>query len=326
MTVATVMGGYSGECGVSLQSGEYLYSQIDKTKYNVYKVHILKEGWNAVVDEKKYPIDKADFSFDLEGKKIVFDVIVNIIHGTPGEDGLLQAYWQLLGIPYTGCSFYNSALTFNKRDTLSVLKKYGIPMAKSIYLNKGEKIDSDKILKKLGLPCFVKPNQSGSSLGVSKVKTEEELLPAIEVAFKEDTGILIESFLNGKEVQAGVMKYRGETVVVGATEVISQNEFFDYEAKYLGKSEEITPARLDETADRNIKEVSRNIYDSLGMTGFTRIDFILIDETPYFLEINTNPGCSPASIFPQQVKYAGYDFSQILDNEIELALYRKHNK
>ena len=325
MTAAIVMGGYSGEWGVSLQSGEFLYSQIDKAKYDVYKVHILKEGWNVVVGEKKYPIDKGDFSFSLEGKKIVFDVIVNIIHGTPGEDGLLQAYWQLLGIPYTGCSFYNSALTFNKRDALSVLKKYGIPMAKSVYLNKGEKIDADKILKELGLPCFVKPNQSGSSLGVSKVKTEKELLPAIEVAFKEDAGILIESFLNGKEVQAGVMKYRGETVVVGATEIISQNEFFDYEAKYLGKSEEITPARLDETSNRNIKEVSRNIYDSLGMTGFARIDFIFIDKTPYFLEINTNPGCSPASIFPQQVKQAGYNFSQILDNEIELALHRKQN-
>ncbi|MDR3272575.1 MAG: D-alanine--D-alanine ligase [Flavobacteriaceae bacterium] len=322
MTAAIVMGGYSGEYEVSLKSGEYLYSQIDKSNYEVYKVHILKDGWNVIAGEKKYPIDREDFSFTLDGRKITFDVVVNIIHGTPGENGLLQAYWQLFGIPYTGCSFYNSALTFNKKDTLQIMGRYGISIADSVSLSQNEKIDEAAIIQKLGLPCFVKPNQSGSSLGVSKVKTKEELKPAIEKAFLEDDFVLVESFLQGREFSVGVMKYEGETLAVGITEIISENEFFDYEAKYLGKSTEVTPAQIDENEERELKETAKSIYNLLNMTGFARIDFILVGKTAYFLEINTNPGCSPASIFPQQAKYAGFDFSKILDNEIELALHR----
>ncbi|MDR1877699.1 MAG: D-alanine--D-alanine ligase [Flavobacteriaceae bacterium] len=325
LTVGIVMGGYSDESVVSLKSGDFFYSQIDKSKYKAYKVQILKDGWNVVAGEQKYPIDRGDFSFTAEGNKITFDVLLNTIHGTPGEDGLMQAYWQLLNIPYSGCSFYSSALTFNKKDTLSVLKKFGVAMAKSVYINKGEKIDVDSVISQVGLPCFVKPNQSGSSLGVSKVKSEEDLLPATELAFKEDNAVLIESFLEGREVQVGVMKYKGEVIVVSTTEIISQNEFFDYEAKYLGASEEITPANISEIQDKNIKKAAANIYKSLDMTGFSRLDFIIVGETPYFLEINTNPGCSPASIFPQQVKQAGYNFPDLLDNEISLAIQRFNN-
>ena len=326
MTVGIVMGGYSEESNVSLKSGDYFYSQINKSKYTVFKITILKDGWNVIINDQSYPINKGDFSFQLNEKKIHFDVLLNTIHGNPGENGLMQAYWELLNIPYSGCSFYNSALTFNKRDTLSVLKKFNVSVANSVYLNKGDHIDVDSIIKEVGLPCFVKPNQSGSSLGVSKVKKKEDFLTALDFAFKEDKAVLIESYLEGREVQVGVFKNQGEVVVVNTTEIISKNEFFDYEAKYLGASEEITPAPISEEEDKRIREAAAHIYRSLDMTGFSRLDFIIVNGTPYFLEINTTPGCSPASIFPQQVKQAGLDFSELLDNEISIALQRFENK
>lgn len=326
MTVGIVMGGYSEESNVSLKSGDYFYSQINKSKYTVFKITILKDGWNVIINDQSYPINKGDFSFHLNEKKIHFDVLLNTIHGNPGENGLMQAYWELLNIPYSGCSFYNSALTFNKRDTLSVLKKFNVSVANSVYLNKGDHIDVDSIIKEVGLPCFVKPNQSGSSLGVSKVKKKEDFLTALDFAFKEDKAVLIESYLEGREVQVGVFKNQGEVVVVNTTEIISKNEFFDYEAKYLGASEEITPAPISEEEDKRIREAAAHIYRSLDMTGFSRLDFIIVKGTPYFLEINTTPGCSPASIFPQQVKQAGLDFSELLDNEISIALQRFENK
>lgn len=326
MTVGIVMGGYSEESNVSLKSGDYFYSQINKSKYTVFKITILKDGWNVIINDQSYPINKGDFSFQLNEKKIHFDVLLNTIHGNPGENGLMQAYWELLNIPYSGCSFYNSALTFNKRDTLSVLKKFNVSVANSVYLNKGDHIDVDSIIEEVGLPCFVKPNQSGSSLGVSKVKKKEDFLTALDFAFKEDKAVLIESYLEGREVQVGVFKNQGEVVVVNTTEIISKNEFFDYEAKYLGASEEITPAPISEEENKRIREAAAHIYRSLDMTGFSRLDFIIVNGTPYFLEINTTPGCSPASIFPQQVKQAGLDFSELLDNEISIALQRFENK
>lgn len=326
MTVGIVMGGYSEESNVSLKSGDYFYSQINKSKYTVFKITILKDGWNVIINDQSYPINKGDFSFQLNEKKIHFDVLLNTIHGNPGENGLMQAYWELLNIPYSGCSFYNSALTFNKRDTLSVLKKFNVSVANSVYLNKGDHIDVDSIIEEVGLPCFVKPNQSGSSLGVSKVKKKEDFLTALDFAFKEDKAVLIESYLEGREVQVGVFKNQGKVVVVNTTEIISKNEFFDYEAKYLGASEEITPAPISEEEDKRIREAAAHIYRSLDMTGFSRLDFIIVNGTPYFLEINTTPGCSPASIFPQQVKQAGLDFSELLDNEISIALQRFENK
>lgn len=326
MTVGIVMGGYSEESNVSLKSGDYFYFQINKSKYTVFKITILKDGWNVIINDQSYPINKGDFSFQLNEKKIHFDVLLNTIHGNPGENGLMQAYWELLNIPYSGCSFYNSALTFNKRDTLSVLKKFNVSVANSVYLNKGDHIDVDSIIKEIGLPCFVKPNQSGSSLGVSKVKKKEDFLTALDFAFKEDKAVLVESYLEGREVQVGVFKNQGEVVVVNTTEIISKNEFFDYEAKYLGASEEITPAPISEEEDKRIREAAAHIYRSLDMTGFSRLDFIIVNGTPYFLEINTTPGCSPASIFPQQVKQAGLDFSKLLDNEISIALQRFENK
>lgn len=323
MNVAVVMGGYSDEYVISLRSGQLLLDQIDKSKYNPFEVHILNEGWYCLIDEMKYPLNKGDFSFTKDNQTVRFDVILNTIHGTPGEDGHMQAYWELLEIPYTGCNYYQSGLTFNKRDTLSVLSKFNIPKAKSIYLSKGDFIDSEKIAKELGLPFFVKPNQSGSSLGISMVNDLKDLPKALEFAFAEDNDILIESYLRGIEVSVGVIKYKGEITVLGLTEIASQNAFFDYEAKYLGKSEEITPARVSAETEKRIRETAKKVYQSLNMSGFSRTDFIIMDDVPHFIEINTNPGLSPQSIFPQQAAYARIAFSDLIDNEIEEALKRK---
>lgn len=320
--VAVVMGGYSDEYKVSLKSGQLIYDSLDREMYDVYKVVILKDEWYFLDENnEKKPINKGDFSVNIDSKtNLKFDVCFNIIHGSPGENGILQAYWDAIAQKYTGCNFYQSALTFNKKDTLAVLSKYGIPSAKSIYLRKGEEINVEEITENLGLPLFVKPNQSGSSLGISKVKEKSELLAATEIAFKEDDEILIESFLNGMEVSVGVIDFKGETIVLGITEIVPKNEFFDYEAKYEGASEEITPARIDNETKIRIEEIAKKAYNSLGMSGFSRSEFILMDGIPYMLEMNTNPGFSPASILPQQAKIYGISIKDLCGNEVEKAL------
>lgn len=320
--VAVVMGGFSDEYKVSLKSGQLIYDSLDRDLYNVYKVVVLKEEWYFLNEnEEKLPINKGDFSVTLsDGAILKFDVCFNIIHGAPGENGELQGYWNAIGQKYTGCDFYKSALTFNKKDTLAVLAKYGIPSAKSFYLRKGENINEDTIVEELGLPLFVKPNQSGSSLGISKVKAKSELAAAIEFAFKEDDEILIESFLKGMEVSVGVIDYKGETIVLGITEIVPHKEFFDYEAKYEGASEEITPARLDEETRYKVEKIAKHAYESLGMSGFSRSEYIIMDGTPYMLEMNTNPGFSPASILPQQAKIYGISIKDLCGNEVEKAL------
>ena len=320
--VAVVMGGYSDEYKVSLKSGQLIYDSLDRDLYNVYKVVILKDEWYFLDDrEQKSPINKADFSVSLDsGFTVKFDVCFNIIHGKPGENGELQAYWDTIGQKYTGCDFYQSALTFNKKDTLAVLSKYGIPSAKSIYLRSGQEFNEDKIVAELGLPLFVKPNQSGSSLGISKVKEQSELKKALDFAFAEDDEILIESFLNGMEVSVGVVDFAGETIVLGITEIVPHKEFFDYEAKYEGASEEITPARIDDETRIKVEEIAKRAYDSLGMSGFSRSEYIIMNGTPYMLEMNTNPGFSPASILPQQAKHYGISIQDLCGNEVEKAL------
>ena len=322
--VAVVMGGYSDEYRVSLKSGQLIYDSLDRNLYNVYKVVILKDEWYFVDDrDQNLPINKADFSVTLESDyKVKFDVCFNIIHGKPGENGELQAYWDTIGQKYTGCGFYQSALTFNKKDTLAVLSKYGIPSAKSVYLRKGDAYNAEKIIADLGLPLFVKPNQSGSSLGISKVKDKEEFPKAVDFAFAEDDEILIESFLNGMEVSVGVVDFNGETIVLGITEIVSHKEFFDYEAKYEGASEEITPARIDEETRIKVEEIAKKAYNSLGMSGFSRSEFIIMNGIPYMLEMNTNPGFSPASILPQQAKIYGISIKDLCGNEVEKALVK----
>ncbi|AZI54589.1 D-alanine--D-alanine ligase [Epilithonimonas vandammei] len=320
--IAVVMGGYSDEYKVSLKSGQLIFESLDRELYNVYKVVILKDEWYFLDEnENKKAINKADFSIHLEnGENLKFDACFNTIHGTPGENGIMQAYWDAVGQKYTGCDFYQSALTFNKKDTLAVLSKYGIPSAKSIYLRNGEEISDDEIVEKLGLPVFVKPNQSGSSLGISKVKDKIELKNAIEFAYKEDDEILIESALNGMEVSVGVLDYQGEVIVLGITEIVPDKEFFDYEAKYEGASQEITPARIDEETRKKVEEISIKAYKSLGMSGFSRSEFIIVDGIPHLLEMNTNPGFSPASILPQQAKIYGISIKDLCGNEVEKAL------
>lgn len=323
--VAVVMGGFSGEYEVSLKSGETIYQNIDRDKFNVYRIIIQKDAWYFLDDNNdKMPIPKGVTEVELSsGYKIKFDVFFNTIHGVPGENGVIQAFWDLMNQRYTGCSSYLSALTFNKKDLLKTLKPAGIPSAPGISLTKGETPVAEDIIQKLGLPLFVKPNCSGSSLGAGKVNTKEDLLPAIEKAFAEDDEILIEKYLNGKEVSVGVVDYQGEARVLGITEIISKNEFFDYEAKYQGASEEITPAALDSSMQRTIEDLALKAYTSLGMSGFSRSEFIITEDGPFFLEMNTNPGFSPASILPQQAAYAGISLKELCTDEVEKALSKR---
>ena len=319
--IAIVMGGYSSEYKISLTSGNVVYDFLDETKYIGFRIHILKEKWVYVDrNDNEFPIDKSDFSVTISNQKTVFDCVFNAIHGSPGEDGLLQAYFELLQIPQTSCDYYQAALTFNKRDLLSVLKPYGIESAISFYLNKGEPFDTAQIVKKVGLPCFVKPNKSGSSFGISKVKTETELPQAIEVAYKEDSEIIIESFLDGTEVSVGVFNYRGEVTVLPITEIVSENDFFDYEAKYMGKSQEITPARISDEMTQKIGAIAKRIYEILKMKGFSRSEFIIVDNEPFMLEMNTIPGLTTESLIPQQARVAGISLKDLFTNAIELAL------
>jgi D-alanine-D-alanine ligase len=319
--IAIIMGGYSSEFEISLKSGNVVYQFLDKTKFNGFRIHILKEKWVYVDDlNQEFPIDKNDFSVTVNGEKIRFDAVFNAIHGTPGEDGLMQAYFNLIQMPQSSCDYYQAALTFNKRDMLSVLKPYGIKCATSFYLNKGEEIDTVAIIAKVGLPCFVKPNKSGSSFGISKVKTEAELPKAIEVAYKEDNEIIIESFLDGTEVSVGVINYKGKITVLPITEIVSDNDFFDYEAKYLGKSQEITPARISEEVAEKVNAVARRCYEILDMKGFSRSEFILVNDEPFMLEMNTIPGLTTESLIPQQAKVAGISLEDLFTNAIELTI------
>ena len=314
------MGGYSSEYEISIKSGKVVNQHIDNLKYTPYCVHILKEKWVVCIDEKEFRIDKNDFSVNIDGQKINFDVVLNIIHGTPGEDGKILAYLELLNIPHSSAPFYQMALTFSKKDCLSVAHNYGISTATSYYLNKGTLIDTEAILSKVGLPCFVKPNCAGSSFGISKVHQAKDLLPALETAFREDDELLIESFLDGTEVSVGVIQYQNDTLVLPITEIISDNDFFDYEAKYHGKSQEITPARLSKNQEENVSKAAKHLYNSLKMRGFSRSEFIFIGEEPHFLEMNTVPGMTEASLLPQQAHIAGISLKDLLTDTIERSL------
>jgi D-alanine-D-alanine ligase len=318
--IAIVMGGYSSEVEISIKSGTVVYNHLDKKKYNPYKVLILKDAWSVEVDGNTFPIDKNDFSVIIDGEKVLFDIVFNAIHGHPGENGVLLAYFDLIGMKHTSAPFYQMALTFNKRDCLSVVKAYNIPTATSYYLNKGDVIDTGAIINKVGLPCFVKPNNAGSSFGISKVYKEIDLLLAIRKAYKEDAEILIESFLDGTEVSVGVLSYKEEIKVLPITEIVSENDFFDYEAKYEGKSQEITPARISEDIKAKVEAIAKRVYRILNMSGFTRSEYILVDEVPHFLEMNTVPGLTEESIMPQQAQVGGISLTELFDNAIEMAL------
>ncbi len=320
--IAVIMGGYSSEKEISIKSGNVVVHHLDRDKYQVFPIYILPEKWYAKMGTTEISINKSDFSILYNNKKIIFDCVFNAIHGNPGENGRILAYFDLLNLKYTSAPFYQMALTFNKRDTLSVLKKYDIPVAKSIYLNKGNAINVDNIVETLGLPCFVKANCAGSSYGVSKVHKIENLQKAIQYSFTESDEILIESFLDGKEVSVGVIDFNDKIEVLPMTEIVSENDFFDYEAKYLGKSQEITPARITASENEILSKLATKIYKVLNMKGMTRSDFIFVNEIPHFIEMNTVPGLSEASIIPQQAKHAGYSLKNFFGLAIESSLKR----
>jgi D-alanine-D-alanine ligase len=306
--IALVTGGYSGESVISYKSAATIEANLDKEKWDCYLIDIHPDGWFYLSSSnEKINVDKNDFSITIDGKRINFDAVLIGLHGTPGEDGKLQGYFDCLKIPYTSCDAATSALTFNKRYTVAVAAFAGISVAKSVHLFINDGTTVNDVLNQLNLPVFVKPNNGGSSIGMSKVNTAEQLEPALKKAFKEDEQVLVEEFIKGREFTIGVFKTKGKIITLPMTEVTTKNDFFDFEAKYEGKSEEVTPAIVAEEIAEKIRAAAKKIYAVFNCNGVVRIDFIYEEsrETPYMLEINTVPGQSAASIVPQQVLAMG---------------------
>ena len=323
--IALVTGGYSGESVISYKSAASIFDHIDNEKWNCFLIDIHPTGWfyknNA---GEKTQVDKNDFSIIENGAKINFDAVLIGLHGTPGEDGKLQGYFDCLHIPYTSCDAASSALTFNKRYTVAVAAFAGIPVAKSMHLFKHEVYNTDEILSQLTLPLFVKPNNGGSSLGISKVNHAADLPTAMDKAFKEDQQVLVEEFISGREFTIGVFKSKGEIITLPITEIISKNEFFDFQAKYEGASEEVTPANVEEEIAKKIRAEAKKAYSVFNCNGIIRIDFIYNEkeQKPYLLEINTVPGQSAASIVPQQVKSMGWSLKEFYSALIEECFHK----
>ncbi len=318
--IALVTGGFSGEAEISYKSVITVANNIDTNKFDVYKIDINPTGWWYLpVHGEKSAVNRDHFSIVDNDETITFDAVLLCIHGTPGEDGKLQGYFDMLNLPYTSCDAATSAITFNKRYTVAVAAFGGIAVAKSLHLFKHSPITAEEVLAQLSLPVFVKPNNGGSSIGMSKVNVANELQPAIEKAFNEDNQVLVEEFIQGREFTIGVFKTKGNIITLPITEVISKNEFFDFEAKYLGKSEEVTPAVLEESIANKIRVAATKAYEILNCRGIVRIDFIYNEGTqqPYMLEINTVPGQSEASIIPQQVKAMGWTLKEFYTAVIE---------
>ena len=323
-TIAFLTGGYSGEAAVSYLSAATIEKNIDTEKFNFYKIDIRPEGWfYADGNDQLISVDKNDFSITVNNEKITFDAALIGIHGSPGEDGKLQGYFDLLNIPYTSCSCAVSALTFNKRYTTAVAGQSGIHVGKSILLFKSSYTGTNEIIDKLKFPVFVKPNNGGSSIGMSKVNDAGDgLEEAIEKAFREDNQVLVEEFISGREFTIGVFKTKGQIIALPMTEVKSKNKFFDFEAKYQGKSEETTPADADESIVQQVQTEAKKIYEIFNCRGVIRIDFIYHDElnVPFMLEINTIPGQTEASIVPQQIKIYGWELKDLYTALIEECL------
>ena len=321
--LALVTGGLSGEAQISYKSAVTVNGNLDRNKFDVYQIDINQSGWwytpqNAAPQK----VNRDDFSITDGGNKINFDVVLLCIHGTPGEDGKLQGYFDMLGLPYTSCDAATSALTFNKRYTVAVAAFGGIAVANSMHLFKHTPVAPAAILEKLQLPVFVKPNNGGSSIGMSKVTTADALAPALEKAFKEDTQVLVEEFISGREFTIGVFKTKGALQVLPITEIETANEFFDFEAKYQGKSVETTPALISDTMQSQLEAAAKRVYEVLNCRGVVRIDFIYNEEKglPYMLEVNTVPGQSAASVIPQQVKAMGVSLQDFYTSIVEESL------
>ena len=317
--IAIVAGGDSSEHDVSMRSAEGIYSFIDKDKYTLYIVQLTKKKWDALLpDGSRAPIDKNDFSFSHDGQKVKPDFAYITIHGTPGENGILQGYFELLGIPYSTCDVLVSAMTFSKFTLNQYLKGFGVRVAESLLVNKRHGISDQDVIEKIGLPCFIKPNASGSSFGVTKVKTADQIQPALKEAFAESDDVMIEAFMDGIELANGCYKTKDKSVVLPITEVVSKNEFFDYNAKYKGEVTEITPARLSPELTDRVQKLTSAIYDILGCKGIVRVDYIITKgEKINMLEINTTPGMTATSFIPQQVRAAGIDIKDVMTDIIE---------
>ena len=317
--IAIVAGGDSSELPVSLRSAQGIYSFLDKEKYDLYIVEIEGLRWEVnLPDGEKAPVDRNDFSFTRQGEKIKFDYAYVTIHGTPGENGLLQGYLDLMRIPYSCCDVLPAALTFDKFTCNHYLKGFGVRIADSLLLRAGQGISNEEVVEKIGLPCFIKPNAGGSSFGVTKVKTEADIQPAIEKARRESPEVMIEQLMTGTEISCGVYKTRREAVVLPITEVVSADEFFDYDAKYNGRAQEITPARLPQDVTLRVQQLNSLIYDLLRARGIIRVDYIVSPEGAInLLEVNTTPGMTATSFIPQQVRAAGLDMGKVLEEIIE---------
>ncbi len=320
--IAILTGGDTAERVISLKSAQVVFDNLPSDRYRCFMIDVEGADWHEI--HTGAPIDKNDFSLTvpsvpISGDRITFDCAFAALHGAPLEDGKMQGYLEMLGIPYTCCDGFVSALTMNKHNTKQQLAGTGVPMAKSVLLLKGEKVDAEKLLG-MGLPLFVKPNSMGSSFGVTKVKTAAELLPAIGAAFEYDTEVVVESFLAGREFSNGVLRHNGEIIVLPVTEIIPETEFFDFAAKYEGKSQEVTPAEISEVLTLQCQDHSRFLYQFLQCRGVVRFDYILVHDTFHFLEANTIPGISPASIVPQQAKAYGWGLGELFSNLIVEAM------
>ncbi|MFQ5335346.1 MAG: D-alanine--D-alanine ligase [Flavobacteriales bacterium] len=321
--IAVVTGGYSGENSISLMSADVVIRHLPSERFNSVLITIDRDGWTFEKDGMQGAVDKNDFSVNLNGKKITFDCAFMALHGTPAEDGKLPAYFDMIGLPYTCCNPAVSALTFNKGYTNSVLKKHGIQSAKSIILSDKINIDTAQILQQTGLPCFVKPNEGGSSLGISKVNNAGELTDAIELAFSEDKSVIIEEFIEGTEITCAVATIRGKTEALPVTEIVTGNDFFDYEAKYndLG-TQEITPARITQEQTEECQANALHIYKTLGCSGIIRIDYILRTDELYMLEVNTIPGLSEKSIVPKMAAHANIGLDELFTYQLDAAIQK----
>lgn len=321
--IALVTGGLSGEAQISYKSAVTVGNNINRDIYDVYRIDINPEGWWYWPWEgERSRVNRDDFSINHEGTIIHFDAVLMCIHGTPGEDGKLQGYFDMLGLPYTSCDAATSALTFNKRYTVAVAAFGGVNVAKSMHLFAHTPVSPEQILEQLRLPVFVKPNNGGSSIGMSKVNQPEELAPALQKAFKEDTQVLVEEFISGREFTIGVFKQNGKITVLPITEIIAHNEFFDFEAKYQGKSEEITPAKINSAMQTALESAAVRVYEVMNCRGVVRIDFICneSENKPFMLEVNTVPGQSEASVIPQQVRAMGWNLKDFYGAIIEESL------
>ena len=321
--IAVIYGGYSSEEVVSRKSAEGVLSFIDKDKYNLYPVLITRNKWSVGLNGSTWPVDKAEFSAEINGQKVSFDFAYITIHGTPAEDGILQGYLKMLNVPHSTCDVLAAAVTFNKFVCNHYLKSFGVNVANSVLLRQSHPYEVKDIALKTGFPCFVKPNAGGSSFGVTKVRELSELEPAIEKAFKESDEVIIEQFLKGTEVTCGLYKTAEKAVIFPITEVVSTNEFFDFEAKYTpGKAHEITPARISDELTLSIKKQSSIIYDLIGCKGIVRMDYIISDNRPFLLEVNTTPGMTITSFIPQQIRAAGMDIKEVFTDVIEDCIAR----